>query len=260
MSANPNLYNIVSESELSEILSHYGDEYVLSVVENAMKNRFDPASIIPQPNVVGAWEQNFKQLITTYNIPEFINKINDTRISVYKQIIETICKEFKLNFTIDDNIDWYSAAYYLYDFFVCNFNKYMIEFFSKYIFKERNSIYESMNLAELRKNKDTSTAYGKRVYKDIKLAVISANIDMVITNMLGFDIDYSTILLTSLMRDRAYYISSLVSPADEFYREFYGGVMNSSARPVILTEIRFNLQNLAQTIADIHDIADSGED
>lgn len=250
MAANPHLFNIVSEGELSEVLSHYDTEYVLNIVQNAFQNRYNANSVIPMPNVVAAWEQNFKQLMAYYNYNEFTSRIQDVRNETYKEIISAICNEFNLNFTIDDEIDLYSAAFYLYDFFVSNFNSYLISFFSNYIYKERAEIYETMGLAEQRKNKDTSTTYGKRLYKDIKLAVINANIYTVVTNLFGMDISLDSILLTVLPREHAQYIGSLVSSKGEFYRTFYGSVMNSPIRSVLLTEIRFGLQNLAKAHGD----------
>ena len=246
MGANPQMFNIVNEAELSEVLSHYDTEYVIGVVDNALQNRFNPSSVVPQPNVVAAWEQNFKQIMAYYQYAEFITRIQAVRDETYKEIILRICKEFNLNFTIEDDVDWYSAAYFLYDFFVCNFNNYMIQFLSAYIYKERSGIYESMNLGELKKSKDSSTAYGKRIYKDIKLAVINANIDFVVQNIMGNDVSLGDIFMLTMPKDKVIYISSLVSPKEDFFKMVYGQVLASAVRPVILTEIRFALQSIAK--------------
>ena len=69
--SNSNTYNIITETELSEILSHYNSEFVLSVVEEAMNKRFVEYPYIPMPNVVAAWEANFKLIMNKYNdLPE----------------------------------------------------------------------------------------------------------------------------------------------------------------------------------------------
>lgn len=246
MGANPYLFNIANEAELTSILSHYDSTYVFDVVDYAIQNRYNPSTVVQQPNVVAAWEQHFMQTKEYYNFPEFINRIEEVRIATYKEIIIRICTSFNLNFTIEDEVDWYSAAYFLYDLFVSGFNKYMIEFFSKYIYKEKSYIYDSMGLAALKKNKDSSTAYGKRLYKDIKLIVINANIDKVIENLCGIDIDLGSIITTIFPRDKANYIASLVSSKGDFYREYYVQLLHTPIRPVVLTEIRFGLQNLSR--------------
>ena len=39
--ANTQAYSVATENELSEVLSHYSSEFVFSVVDMAMKKRFD---------------------------------------------------------------------------------------------------------------------------------------------------------------------------------------------------------------------------
>lgn len=250
MAANPQLFNIVTEGELSEALAHYDTEYVLGVVDAAIANRFNANCAIPQPNVVAAWEQNFKQLMAYYTYDEFVQKITEVRNQTYKEIINRIMTKYNLNFTVDEEIDYYSAAYFLYDFFISNFNQYMVTFFANYIFKERSDIYESMNLAEKRKDKDTSTTYGKRLYKDVKLAVINANITDVVSYLLGVDISLENIMLLTMPRDNAIYMASLITANDDFYKNYYGEALNQPIWPILLNEIRFALQNLAKIDGD----------
>lgn len=254
---NPNMFDYTTVAELSQVLSHYNTEYVLDVLKTMMDARHTPGSIMaPQPNLVAAWETNFKELQVYYNYKEFQDRISEVRRITYTEIIEAICREFHLNFTIDDTVDIYSAAYYLYEFFVANFNQNIIQFISSYIFRERNSLYESLNLAAARKNKDTSTIYGKRIYKDIKLVTINANIDDVVSAICAFDIDMSSIMLSIYPKDKATYMMSLVSPKDDFFKNFYASILQSAIKPILLTEIRFNLQR----IAEAHDAVNKAGD
>ena len=255
--ANIQNYNVVTENEVAVVLSHYNSDFVFSIVDNAMKRRFLEVPIIAVPNVVGAWEQNFKAIRAQYGA-ENNEEIMRVRNETYKEIIDDICGEFKLSFTIDDTVDLYSAAYHLYDLFVCKFIENMTTFFANYIYKERSSIYDSLGLADKKKNKDSSTIYGKKIYKDIKLAVINANIDMVVSEICSMDIPFASIisLIYGSNSELKRYIISIVSADSDFMDNVYVPVMNSFIRPDIITSIRFKLQEIAMA----HDQAINGSE
>lgn len=242
---NEQMYNIATENELAVVLSHYNSEFVLSVLDQAIKNRFTSVSFIQTPNIVEAWEQNFKAIQSTYG-EEVKSEVLKVREEVYNQIIEVICREFHLNFTIDDSVDLYTAAFYLYDFFVCNFTNGLITFFANFIYREKDNLYDSLELAELKKNKDTSTIYGRKVYKDIKIALINANIDRVITEICQMSIPFHGIIeivfgMNSHIKD---YILSIVSCNDNFFGNAYVSLIESDIRSEIITAIRFKLQEI----------------
>lgn len=243
--ANSQLYNVVTENELAEVLSHYSSEFIFSIIDQGMKNRFNGVPIASIPNAVAAWEQNFKAIIEYYGetSKEEVIRVRD---ETYREIIDCICKEFNLNFTIDDSVDLYSAAYHLYDLFISNFSSSMTTFFANFIYKERSNLYDSLGLAEMKKNKDSSTLYGKKLYKDAKLAIINANIDIVIKEIVEMDIPFHLVINhiygnTELKK----YILSIVSSNDDFFRTAYVPILNSDIRPDVITAIRFKLQELA---------------
>lgn len=251
-SINSQAFNIATENELAVVLSHYSSDFVFTVVNDAMKKRFNGVPVTVTSNVVGAWEQNFKVIMGRYgeqNIPE-VCKVRD---ETYKEIINTICKEFGLNFTIDENVDLYTAAFHLYDLFVCNFANNMITFFGNYIYRERDAIYESLNLNDLRKNKDTSSAYGRKVFKDTKLGIINANIDMVVTEVCSLDFPFYAIIgsIYGMNSEITKYIVSIVSADREFFDKTYKSLLMTDIRPEIITGIRFKLQELAMADAQI---------
>lgn len=244
--ANSQMYNVVTENELSEVLSHYNSEFIFSIVDEAMKKRFLTVPLTAVPNVVGAWEQNFKAIMATYG-SESHAEVMRVRNETYDEIIEMICKEFGLNFTIDDSIDKFSAAFHLYNLFVCNFTENLVEFFANFIYKERSSLYESLGLAELKKNKDSSTIYGKKVFKDIKIAIINANINMVLTQICAMDIPFYSIisLICGNNSELKKYYLSIISADTDFFTKAYVPSMNSEIRPELITSIRFRLQDIA---------------
>ena len=250
--ANSQVYNVVTENELAEVLSHYNSDFVFSIIDQCLKYRFMNVPVVPYPNVVAGWEQNFKAIISQYG-DSSREEVMRVRNETYTEIINTICKEFGMNFTIDDTVDLYSAAYHLYELMVSNFTENMVSFFANFIYRERSSIYDNFNLAEMKKNKDSSTIYGKKIYKDIKLAVINANIDLVVSGVCSMDIPYHLIISTIFGNnsDKKKFIMSIISAGNDFFQKAYTTVLNSDIRADIITAIRFKLQEIAM----IHDQA-----
>lgn len=254
---NSQAYSIATENELAEILSNYNTDFVYSIVTETMKKRFQIVPVVSPPNVVGEWEQNFKAILSQYG-SESHAEILRVREETYKEIINTICNEYKLNFTIDDSIDVYSAAFYLYDLFACRFTEYLIYFIANFIYKERSSIYET-GLSEFKKNKDSSTIYGKKIYKDIKIAVINANIDYIISEIIcNMDIPFYAIIsiIFGNNSDLKKFIFSIISAGPEFFEEIYKPILNSDIRPELITAIRFKLQEIAIAHDQIAPVSD----
>lgn len=250
--ANSQTYNVVTENELVEVLSHYNSDFVFSIIDQCLKYRFMNVPVTQYPNVVAGWEQNFKAIIAQYG-DSSREEVMRVRNETYREIIDTICKEFNMSFTIDDMVDLYSAAYHMYELMVSNFTDNMVTFFANFIYKERSYIYDSLNLAEMKKNKDSSTIYGKKIYKDIKLAVINANIDAVVTGVCSMDIPYHLIISTIFGNnsDKKKFIMAITAGGADFFQTAYVRVLNSDIRADIITAIRFKLQEIAM----IHDQA-----
>lgn len=244
--SNSNTYNIITETELAEILSHYNSEFVLSVVEEAMKRRFIEYPYTPIPNVVAAWETNFKLIMNKYrDLPEAKTEIPRVRSETYQEIIDFICKQFDLSFTEDQNVDLYSAANLMYEFFVCKFLPYMTDFFARYIYTERNSLYEELHLSDYKKNKDSSTIYGKKIYKDVRMAVVNANVGYIVEQMKGFDISLSEIFALALPTQVANNLDSLILSNSDFYHNYYVSLLNTDMKGPILSEITLKLRQIS---------------
>ena len=243
---NSQVFNVATENELAVVLSHYSSDFIFSIVTDAMKKRFEELPIVSLSNVVSAWEQNFKAIIARYGEGS-TGEVYRVRNETYREIINIICREFSLNFTIDEDVDLYTAANILYDLFVCNFSNNMINFFGNYILKERASIYESVDVGDLKKSKDSSSAYGRKVFKDNKLGVINANIDMVISQVCAMDFPFYSVIMTiyGTNSNLSSYILSIVSANRDFFERTYIPILNSDIRPEIITGIRFKLQELA---------------
>lgn len=238
-------YEMGTENELATILSHYDTNFVYDAI-NFQVNRVRNTAynLTPIPNIVGAWEQNFKSIIEQFGA-EGMAQIQDVRQETYREVINIICNAYGLNFTIAD-VDPYTAAYALYDIFVCNMSAIIINFFAKYIYKERNAIYDSMGLSEFKKNKDSSTIYGKKVYKDIKLAVINANIIRVIDNICGsMEFDYTTFMMSAIEnKESVNFILTITGDQGNFFAQNIIPMVKMNYAEYI-TGIRFQIQDLA---------------
>ena len=245
---DPYFREMGTEKELAIILSHYESNFIYDVVKDQISNAlYDSTNFISQiPNVVGAWEQNFKAIIDTYGA-EGLDQIQTVRQETYREIIDIICNSYELNFSIDENIDLYTAAYVLYDFFICNISNNISRFYARFIYNERANLYDSMNLKEIKNNRDTSTIYGRKLYKDFKLAIVNANLYKVLINVIdSMDFSFDTFIIGSCMsRQISDYILTLVSDKGSFYANIPLAVIKRRTADY-LTDIRFKIQELAE--------------
>lgn len=249
---DPNYNTMGTENELAGILSHYSSNYVYDIVSDQIDKirSGNVFNILPPPNVVFAWEQNFKAIIEQYG-SEGSSEVIRVREETYKEIISIICDKFNLNFTISD-VDYYSAALSLYDFFVCHFTDNIVGFLSKYLYRERGSIYESMDLTEEKKKKDSSTIYGKHMYRDVKIAVISANLVKILGNICnGMEFDLQTIVTIAYDdKNAAAYLLSLISDKGNIFADIMVPLVNMNIAEFI-TQIRFFIQEIAKANGQI---------
>lgn len=242
---NSNLYDISTENEISTILSHFDSDYIFNIIKDNASKKFDYYQM-NIPNIVAAFEQHFKQLKLIYYSPEDIENIEYVRNETYREIIKILCDSYNLEFNTDIDIqDLYSSAFYLYDFLISNYKNYVVRFFTNFIIKEKNGLYESLNLSQFRKNKDSSTIYNKKMFKNPKIAIIASNLEYVIKNICVFDIPFN-LILHNVYTDKHIirFLESIVSSRGDFFKENYVSLLNTTARPILLTDIRLSLQDL----------------
>ena len=159
---NPAITNVNIDNQLAGVLSQFNDDYIIDVIKDSLNNRFRIYSL-PSPNVVAAFESTFKQL--TDGFSSNADAICETRKRVYMNIINVICDFYGLTFNDNDETDYYSAAYWLYDFLVSNFTENLKNFYSIFLIKESAPIVSALGLANLRKENDTTLGYSKRLFK-----------------------------------------------------------------------------------------------
>lgn len=245
-------YRINNEYNISEILAHFGSEYTMHALEDKLEN-IDYTSSLIEPNFVSAYENNFKLMEEEY--PGDSQNIKSVREEVYGEIIRLLCSKFNLTFnTVDDTIDLYTAAYYLYDFLVCNRNTIMVNFFTAFIVNNKDTVYNILTPEEIKKNKDSSSAYSKRVYADPKYVAISANIPKIINYISTFDIQLSNIFQSVYVDYRlVQFLDNAFADNGNFFKDYYCSVINNvEIAPIIIINIRLALQKLVGDISPSH--------
>lgn len=242
---NNNMNTMISENNVANLLLHLNGEYIFDTVQRYINDRV-PYYPVQNPNIVYSIKQSYNALIAQYDIEK---EAIEASYDAYRRIINMICYDFALNFIGNEEIDLYSAAYYLYDFLVSNYFNNMVNFFVNFIIRERNSIYNSMNLNDVKKNKDTNTIYCKKFYSDPKIAIISANLEEVISNICVYDIYLDQIIDIVYKNDInvANYLKSIIQSADNnFFRNQYVRFLSpgSDKRATIITSIRLALHQI----------------
>ena len=241
-------YDISTERDITEILEHFDSEYIIAAMQDKLEN-IDFASTLIQANIVASFEENFK-LMKEQFIGDEIN-INIVRDRVYRQIIDILCSKFNLQFnTLDETIDVYTAAFYAYDFLVCNRNNIMVNFFASFIVNNKDSLYNALNLDTLKKNKDSSVMYGKKLYYDQKYIIISSNIEKVIKYIATLDIKLLNIFQSTYVNPEVVmFLDNAFADRGNFFVNYYCYIINKpELLPIVITNIRLQLQ---KSVGDI---------
>ena len=244
-------YRIVTDNEVSTIISHFSEDMIYDILQMNLMNKFRPYA--PSlPNLVGSYENIFKQHLMNY--PDYSQDFMQKRQEVYMYIIQELCKYHNLEYVQNDEFtDLYSSAYLLYDFFISNFTQNITTFFVNYIMREKNSLYEILNLNEYKKNKDSGTLYSKKIYRNgnSKLPIIHANIDLVINQICSFDIDLNTVLDTVYFdrKNISKCISTIVRDKGDFFNTFFVSFVQSPQfKPIMISNISLQLQSIGNEV------------
>ena len=243
-------FGIVSDSEIVSIISNFSDDMVMDIINRNSANKFRPYQHYVG-NLVGAIESSFKA--NQENYPQFYSEIEERRNEIYSNILLSLCKSHGLSLEINENTDLYSLAFVLYDFVISKFTINMINFFANYIIGETNSLYEYLNLRDLKKNKDNSSSYSRKIFKgNYKLATIHANLEPVIDCICGFDINLNTLINVSTMdMNIASFITSNIGEITNLFKVLFVPYVNDPRyRAIIITLVRMRLQEL-EAITDL---------
>ena len=237
------LYEISNEYNVTDILAHFDSNYIFDIIEDKLENISFATSQV-ESNIVASFENNFKDMNDRF--PGDSQNIRNIREQVYRDIIRILTEKFNLQFnTVDDTIDLYTAAYYLYDFLVCHRNIIMVNFFTAFIINNKESLCVTLNMEDFRKGKDSAAAYGKRVYQDNKFAIISANMSAVINYISTLDITLINIFQSTYKDLKLIqFLDNAFADKGTFFKDFYCSILNKPEElPIIITNIRLALQS-----------------
>ena len=240
-------YDITSESEITRILSHFDTDQILDLVEDSIQRRY--ASYPNNPlNLVHSIETNFS--IVYANLPSEKERIDELRDRTYSAIIDKLAYHY--NFEYNDNgQDYYTIAYYLYEFLVSGFSTNMINIFTNYILRQKEYIYNQIGLINMKKNKDMSTIYTKRIHNDPKLALINANLEYVIDSISLFDIPLIDVLkLIYTDNNIIELLSQAILPKGDIFKDYFVATLNNEYKPVYITNIKFALMEVDKSTTE----------
>lgn len=235
-----------TDQALGTILGNFSSDYILHVLEDSLQLKFRPFSD-EMPNICDILERQFAAVYA--NAPDYIDQISYTKDETYQEIIKIICNYYDLQFNgIFENIsaeELYGIARTLYDIFVSRFTIYCINFFTRYIIDNKESIYAMIN--------NDPNVYrpkeNKLINNDEAMTLIHANINNIILNMPTFDISLDTLL--SYFCDPTTYerLSYLLTDKGDIYKNHYANyIKNPKTTAEMITSIKLNLQVMTYNI------------
>lgn len=237
-------YDVTTEYNITEMMEHFDSNYIFDIINNKIDSiKFD--SVLPVPNIVSSFEENFKAMYDRF--PGDNDNIRMIRNQVYSDIIIVLCNRFNLEFNdADDSIDRYTAAHYLYDFLVCNRSTYLVNFFTAFIINNKDSICDSLDLEGYRKNKDSASAYNKRVHTDPKYGLICSNIPLVLQNISSLPVTLYDIFRSVYVNPQIVAMfDNMVIDKGNFFNDFYCSILNMPEYlPIVVVNIILSLQKL----------------
>lgn len=244
-------YEFGSDSNLAAILTQFDSSYLMHVISDTLEMQFNSFDTLPKPNAVNAYKMVFNELYDQYDADR--EQIYVTEYNTYRDVIEIIGRKYGFQFTEIENLDMYSMAYYVYDFFVSRFNQYLVSFYSRYLDEQKESIVGSMNKEELMSNKDMSTNYGKISFgANNPMVMITANLPIVLANLRVMDIPDVVVYRYAYGSNEA--IANLlqyhISPNSTIFNIYNNLLFNPFLSTTIMTQIRLKIQ---QDHAEIFD-------
>lgn len=235
-------YNIEAENACARLLTQFNSNFIYDICDNALDVKDSP-SITTTPNIVTAAEFTFNDLLSQFPADEV--NIKQVRDTTHLEIIDKLCTHYRITFIDPGDEYHFLLARNLYFLLASGYSRCLIKFLSSRIYKNKNELYDLIANQDVKKSKDTTTSYYKRVCKnDPKLGYIISNIGLVLDYILGLDISFYEILEYIFVDST---IVELMANAfkfeDEFYNEYRNTMKMDIYRPTIENCIILQLQS-----------------
>ena len=240
---NNQIYEVQANNQISSILSQFDADYVMDIIDDTLNQVFTRFDMIPRPNIVRSFETTFKELHNVY--PADIDNIDELRVEIYQNIIDHICKKYELRFIQTDHVDLFTLADIIYDFFVSNFNIYMVQFYVKLLLREKDNIVYTLNMDEIKKSKDPNIKYNRLAFdNNDEFVAIAINLPTILKNLAALDIMDHTIYsyIYGPRPEMVNLIESSISSSVPIFQRFNNLLFNESLYGPIITYIRLAFQ------------------
>lgn len=248
---NNKVYELQANNQISSILAMFDNDYLMDIAEDTMNDMFNQFDILPKPNLIDSLENVFKAYSPNYPNQTDQEAILDTRQDAYNSIIKLIMSKyssFGVSYQEDDYTDIFTMAYYIYDFFISKFNFYLVDFFARYLYDQKEDLCNNLGLSIYSKNKDTSTNYGKLAFgEDDFMTLITANLPTVLGSIRSLDSIKDDLIYKyaygnndNILELMIYHISTQYG----IYRIYTEILFNPDLYPSVITQIRLRLQML----------------
>ena len=235
-------YSIISNNEAASIINRFTPEMIQNIVDEALENKYRNYSQTLS-NIVESLETNYN--IMKGGLPDYTNEIEEQKIQTYYSIINKVCSYHNIAFLYHEGDSLYTSAFYIYDFFIAQSNLYIVNFFVNYINREKNMLYEALELSAKRKD---ASIYSKKLYKNAnsKLATIHANLEFVLQNIWSYDIPFELFVELACIPDRekARYLTYILKDQGDFFSRIIVPYCQQNYA-TLTTEIKFGLQGFA---------------
>ena len=245
--------SIDTDMAIGSILSNFDTSWVMNTIHDSLNMKFRPFGE-PMPNFVDILNRQFDSVIDAG--PDYKEKINETKIDTYKEIITAICDYYGLVFTEPfeeiNPVELYGIAHTMYDIFISRFTDYMIHFFVTYITQNIDSIYNYlMNDDTVKKPRDKDIPV--KSYVNPKFHIIHANLNKIVMNMISYDIPLNTLLSYFVDQNTLYRLSMLLTDTGDIFKNHYAVYLQDQRyMSDLLTSIKLKLQSNTQEAFSVY--------
>ena len=242
---------ILTDDESDQIISNLKDELILESIMEQIDQPFNNS--FNNTDYLDLFETRYNYLSEIYrDSSTFINKINDLKENLYSDIFKSITSKYHINYT-DNGFDIVECATVLYNFFCLDYKDNIIRYIQSIILSEKKSL--ANNYADPQYSKSLSANALKKTLKNKNDALIIANINDIIFNIVNRDSDNLEIIriitnsdMMEYTNNRMYqfFLSDFSMSLDkDFSKIFFNIIINKlDGYSIIINTIKTNLFNL----------------